>query len=273
MGASGGWSSSEVVEAWAKTVEVRSRALATATDRMVTEAGVAAGSRVLDVGAGTGEMTQMLAERVGPSGMVVAVDGSPAMIEAAMTGFKSARLANVTAALMPAEKLAFEDSSFDAVVARNVLMFVDIPTTLREMRRVLRPGGRLAAIVWSELANNPFHAAILGAAHARGGWSEPLPDMAKAFALGDPDMYLGQLADAGFTRVAAHRVGSSRAYPSARAAVDSMKESPVQADVIDRLPEALRAGAWAEVLAKIEAYERDGTCEIPLESLVLVGQK
>jgi ubiquinone/menaquinone biosynthesis C-methylase UbiE len=272
MGAQG-WQSADVVASWTKMSGARNAAFRPATERMFAEAGVGEGSRVLDLGTGTGDTALMLSKRVGPTGSVAAVDASAAMIDAAKAAFAREGAGNVRAAVMPAEALDFADGSFDAVVTRNVLMFVDLPRTLGEIRRVLRPGGRVAAVVWAELARNPFHGLLLEAARTRGGWGEPMPDLARAFALGDPEGYLGAMRAAGLRDVAAHRVASTRDYPSAHVAAQTMREAPVQADVIARLPEAVHEAAWAEVEAGLRAFERGDTCEIPLESLVLVATK
>src|SRR5271166_4552579 len=167
-----GWGSSDLVASWKESAEDRNRVFAPATERMFAEAGVGPGSRVLDLGTGTGDTAILAAERVGPSGSVTAVDASPSMIEAAEAAIRALGLKNVTARAMPAESLDLGSAAFDAVVGRNVLMFVDLPATLAEIRRVLRPGGRMASVVWSTLANNPYYRSIIDVARARGGWGE-----------------------------------------------------------------------------------------------------
>src|SRR5689334_16094595 len=106
-------------------------------------AGVAAGQRVLDVGCGPGVLTRELVERVGASN-VAAVDPSEPFVEAAR-----ARLPGVDVRLAAAESLPFEDGSFDAALAQLVVHFMREPVAgLREMARVTRVGGAVAASVW-----------------------------------------------------------------------------------------------------------------------------
>ncbi len=105
--------------------------------------GVGAGQCVVDVGCGPGALTAKLAARVGP-GRVAAVDPSPSFVAAAQ-----ARLPEVDIRLGTAEELPFDDGAFDAALAQLVVHFMRDPLAgLREMRRVTRPGGVVAACVW-----------------------------------------------------------------------------------------------------------------------------
>jgi SAM-dependent methyltransferase len=107
------------------------------------EAGVAAGQRVLDVGCGPGALTTQLVDRVGAAN-VVAVDPSPPFVEAARLRFPETEVL-----LASAEELPFPDDSFDAALAQLVVHFMADPVAgLREMARVTRPGGVVAACVW-----------------------------------------------------------------------------------------------------------------------------
>jgi SAM-dependent methyltransferase len=106
-------------------------------------AGVAAGQRVLDVGSGPGALSAELVERLGASA-VVAVDPSAPFVDALRE-----RLPGVEAAQASAEALPFGDGSFDAALAQLVVHFMSEPITgLREMARVTRSGGVVAACVW-----------------------------------------------------------------------------------------------------------------------------
>jgi SAM-dependent methyltransferase len=111
--------------------------------RLADLAGVAAGQRVLDVGCGPGALTVELAGRVGADA-VCAVEPS-ASFAAAVAG----RLPGVDVRQTPAERLPFPDDEFDAALAQLVVHFMTDPVAgLREMKRVTRPGGGVAACVW-----------------------------------------------------------------------------------------------------------------------------
>jgi SAM-dependent methyltransferase len=105
-------------------------------------AGVGRHDRVLDVGCGTGALSRALAAHVGPE-RVAAVDPSPAAVETCGQALPGAdvRLASV-------ERLPFGAGAFDAALAQLVIDKVDGPAALREMRRVVRPAGVVAACVW-----------------------------------------------------------------------------------------------------------------------------
>ena len=123
---------------------------------MCDAAGIRPGRRVLDVACGTGALTLAVAERVAPGGAVTGLDANPEMLAVARR-----KQAPVEWRDGRAESLPFADASFDAVVSQFGLMFFDDRVAaLREMRRVLRPGGRLAVAVCDALANSPGYAAL-----------------------------------------------------------------------------------------------------------------
>ncbi len=114
-------------------------------------AGVGPGMQVLDVGCGTGALTRAAARLVGEGGAVTGLDPNPEMLAVAAT-----RPEPVDWVPGRAEALPFADRSFDAVVSQFAMMFFeDRPAALREMRRVARPGGRVAAAVCGDVDASP----------------------------------------------------------------------------------------------------------------------
>jgi len=111
--------------------------------RLIALAGVAGGQRALDVGCGPGGLTAALAERLGAE-QVAAIDPSRPFVEACLR-----RVPGADVRVGAAEALPFADSTFDVVLSQLVLNFIsDAPAGVREMRRVARPGGVIAAAVW-----------------------------------------------------------------------------------------------------------------------------
>jgi ubiquinone/menaquinone biosynthesis C-methylase UbiE len=170
-------------------------------ERVAGAAGVKAGERVLDVACGTGVLAMAAAERVGAGGKVVGLDPNGDMLAVARR--KSERIEWREAR---AEAIPFADASFDAVVSQfGCMFFEDRAAGLREMLRVLRPGGRLAVAVCDALERAPGYAALAGLLQRLFG--ERVAQAFRApFALGDERRLLSLCAEAGIAgaKVARH---------------------------------------------------------------------
>lgn len=170
---------------------------AQAADHLLDAAEPLPGERVLDVGTGTGIVARLAARRVGRTGDVAGLDASPAMLRVAHDAADHEALAISWYEGM-AERLPFSDARFDLVLCQFALMFFrDRPAALAEMRRVLRPGGRLALSVFQGIERHPFYAALDRAIERQLGRST----IAAIFALGDADRLAGALDQAGFSNV------------------------------------------------------------------------
>lgn len=124
--------------------EIMARGQAQGRQRVLDLLEVRPGMRVLDLACGPATLTRRLAARVAPNGYVVGVDLAQGMIELA----RNAGLHNASFQVMDMEQLSFPDASFDAAACGHGVHFVpDLGGCLREVRRVLRPGGRFAASV------------------------------------------------------------------------------------------------------------------------------
>ena len=179
-------------------------------------ASIRRGHRVLDVACGTGVLAREAAARTEDPGLVAGVDATPGMLAVA------ARLApKIQWRHGIAESLPFPDAAFDAVVSQFGLMFfTDRRQALREMTRVVRPGGRLAVAVWDALPNLPAYAAEVALLERLAG--PRAADAVRApFVLGDRDELAALFAAAGITsaRITTH-AGTAR-FPSVRMMVES----------------------------------------------------
>ena len=118
-------------------------------------------SRVLDVACGSGYPAIAAAKAIGPTGRVVATDISSGMLAVAAQRAHQEHIGNIEFVETDAEEQRFDSDSFDAVTMIYGLMLCPDPArALREMRRVLRPGGRAAIVVWDDPRNNPFFQVI-----------------------------------------------------------------------------------------------------------------
>src|ERR1044072_5673257 len=120
-----------------------------ATDAIVEFAQPRRGMRVLDVAGGTGAPALQLARRVLPDGHVTATDKSPEPLKIASERAQERALTNIEFKITDVHELPFDDAGFDLVTSRlGVMFFSDLSRALGEMRRVLRPGGRVALLAW-----------------------------------------------------------------------------------------------------------------------------
>lgn len=268
--------SREAAEAWHRAAAARNERWGPATEAMLDLAGVVAGSRVLDVAAGTGDQTLLAARRVGPTGFVLATDVAPDMLDIAADALREVGLANVEARVMDAQRLDLESDSFDAAICRCGLMHIpDVRRALSEIRRVLKPGGKLAAIVFSTQDKNPSLALPLAIARRCGGLPSPLPGQPWAFALGDPGLLEQAYRQAGFLDVSVRPIATLRRAPSTAEAMSDLRETPppLLRELMARLSDAERDQAWAEIEGELRRFEGPAGFEAPGELLLGVGTK
>lgn len=143
-------------------------------ERLLAYVQVGAGDTVLDVAAGTGVVSRGAASRVGPSGRVIASDVSEAMLAHVPNGYPAAGPPPETL-VCSAIELRLQDSSVDAVLCQQGLPFIpDRPAALKEMARVVKPGGVVGVAVWQSTDRvEPF--IVYGDALAANGVPEPFP--------------------------------------------------------------------------------------------------
>ena len=167
------------------------------------------GDRLLDVGCGTGVLARAAVERVGKSGLVVGLDNNAAMLTVA-----KGIAPEITWKEGAAEALPFEDASFDVVASQFGLMFFERTPALREMMRVLKPGGRLVLSVWDRLENIPAYTILIAMLQHMVG--QRAADTLRApFVLGDLEKLKAVFDAAGIAPEIVTHAGTAR-YPSAR---------------------------------------------------------
>jgi SAM-dependent methyltransferase len=266
----------EAAEAWDRWAPLLSRWLGPATELMLDMAGVQTGSRVLDVAAGAGEQTMAAAKRTGPSGYILATDLSPEILEFTRSNAALAGFDHVDTLVKDGEALAEIDTlPFDAVISRvGLIYFPDQHKALSGMREQLRPGGRVGAITYAGADLNGFFSIPVSIIRRRAALPAPLPGQPGPFSLGDPDVLVQRLTDAGFTNVQIERVPAPVRLGSAMECLQFEQESfGALHQMLAGLSEQEKDDAWAEIEDALGTFERDGRFEGPCEMLVAAATK
>ena len=251
--------------------------LGDATEAMFDMAGVTAGCRVLDVAAGAGEQSLAAARRVGPTGHVLATDIAPALLAYAERDAKAAGLGDIVATRdIDGEALdTLPPASFDAAISRvGLIYFPDQQAALAGMKRALKPGGRIAAIVYSTPERNAFFSIPVKIIRERAQLPPPLPGQPGPFSLGGDGVLARTLEQAGFRDVQVRRVDSPVRLPSAAECARFERESfGALHQMMATLSEAERADTWREIEEALRPFETPGGFVGPCEMLVGAGTK
>jgi SAM-dependent methyltransferase len=249
--------------------------LGPATETMLDMAKIGAGHRVLDVAAGAGDQTLQTAERVGPNGYVLATDISANILGFAAENARAAGHDNIETKVLDGENLDVPEGSFDAVISRvGLIYFPDQQKALTSMKRALKPGGRVAAIVYSTAENNKFFSIPVSVIRRRADLPPPLPGQPGPFSLGAAGLIEEAFRKAGFKDVQSRTIPSPVRTKTAAECVRFEKESfGALHQMLAGLDQAGREAAWREIEDQLRIFETASGFEGPCEMIVGVGTK
>ena len=249
--------------------------LGPATEIMLDMAKIGNGHRVLDVAAGAGDQTLQTAERIGSQGYVLATDISANILDFAAQNARRTGHSSIETKVLDGEELDVPEGAFDAVISRvGLIYFPDQQKALAGMKRALKPGGRVAAIVYSTAENNKFFSIPVSIIRRRANLPPPLPGQPGPFSLGGAGVLEDTFRKAGFRDVQIRTVPAPVRMKSAADCVRFEKESfGALHQMLAALDEAGRQAAWREIEQELRAFETGGSFEGPCEMVVGVGTK
>ncbi len=224
------------------------------------------GHRVLELAAGPGDTGLLAAELIAPGGTLISTDAAQAMVDLARARAAELGIDNAEFRTMDAEWIDLPTASVDAVIARwGYMLLADPATALRETRRVLRPGGRVALAAWTDPRDNPWASVAQEELAATGVMPPSDPGEPHMFAFRDPATINGLLEDAGFTDIVVEQLDLAWRYEDLDAWWDVQIDiSPGLMRGVAALTPAQRDDLRDAIDARLAQYvAEDGSVKLP----------
>ncbi len=243
-------------------------------EELIERAAPQPGERVLDVACGTGIVARLAARRMGAGARIVGLDLSPAMLEVAseVVAGEDAQFEWVAG---DAQALPFPDESFDLVLCQQGLQpLPDRVAALREMRRVLAPGGRLLTSTWTAIEHHPVDKMMAESVERHLG----APAFHAPFSLGDHDLLRELFREAGFGEVELEVVVRELRFPSAdeyveRIVIGGIAAIPGFQNLDVETGERLIAAICADIAPTVAQYTVDGALVMPWASTTIASAR
>jgi ubiquinone/menaquinone biosynthesis C-methylase UbiE len=244
-----------------------------ALTRLLDLAALKPGDRVLDVATGPGIMARIAARAVGASGQVVGVDIAEQSLEVARRKAAEEGLEQLTFQVEDAENLTLPDGTFDAVFCSMGLMHFPAPEkALAEMRRVLKPGGRLLAAVWGEAERSPFIQVALNTLART--FPPPKVERPSMFRFGQPAVLEKLVSDAGFSEPRAEEVTVEFSASDPAAYWQQFLDAAgITAVALAKQPQEVQDNLKKEVATDLAPYLKDGVYQLDSTLTIVVAVK
>lgn len=249
--------------------------LENATEIMLDQARVERGSRVIDIAAGDGGQSVSAAQRAGPAGEVLATDIAPEFVRLANNVASRLVLPQLRAEVMDAENLEVPDAHYDAAISRLGLMYLPhLQKGLSEIQRVLSPGGRVSAVIFTTAEKTPFFSIPIKIIRERRGLSPPDPGQPGPFSLGAPGVLVKNLAQAGFLDAQEQVIEAPLSFDSTEECVQWRQEaSGTMQQMLRGLDETVKAEIWTDIIKALRQFETAEGFESPCQLLICSAVK
>jgi ubiquinone/menaquinone biosynthesis C-methylase UbiE len=264
-----------VAGGWEKWDRFFDEQMAFLNHRLVADARLRSGLRVLDLGSGTGYPALLAAQTVGADGSVTGIDLAELMLDAAARKAASLGLTNVVFRTGDVTTLPFEAASFDAITSRFCLMFLpEIPKAAAEIARVLKPGAWLSAAVWSAPDKNAYLMTPLNVIKQFLDLPPPDPTAPGIFRLAKSGELARMLGEAGFVSIVEEEFLAEVRFLSEEDYYESLMDiaAPIQ-NLFARLSDQQRVDARDLILDSVNRYCRGDGIALPIAVRMVAARK
>ncbi len=264
-----------VAGGWEKWDRFFDEQMAFLNHRLVADARVRSGMRVLDLGSGTGYPALLAAQTVGATGSVTGVDLAAQMLDAARRKAASLKLSNTTFQTGDVTTLPYEAASFDAVTTRFCLMFLpEIPKAVAEISRILKTNTWLAAAVWSAPDKNPYLKIPIDIIKQFIEIPPPDPTAPGIFRLAKPGELAGMLQRAGFMDISEHEFLGDVQFSTAEEYFSSLMDiaAPIQ-NLWAKLSPTQQTEARGNIIQTSGQYRKGSVIALPIAVRMVSARK
>lgn len=239
---------------------------------LLDRVGLEVGAHVLDVACGTGVVARNAAVIVGESGKVIGVDFNQSMLDVAATMIPPG-VSNIEWRQADASNLAIADATIDVAICQQGLQFFpDKVSALLEMRRALKPDGRVWLAVWQSPEHSPVnHAQNEALSHHLG--PEEVKVSRAPFSLGDPDELRSLMKAANFREIEVQEAVITRDMAPPHISIPAQLTSTPLGPKIAALEEGKRSAIVAEMSDALAPYLTDDGLSVPQGTHIVSGRK
>lgn len=259
---------------WDKWDSIIMNQLSPVSTGMIDRLAIADDQQHLDIAAGTGEPGLTIA-KIAPAGRIVLTDLAVEMLAIATRRAIEQGVTNCETTVCSSEDLPFDNATFDSISVRfGYMFFPDVAKATAEFARVLKPGGRLCSSVWVKPDENPWTTIAMQAIATEVVLPPPDPDGPNMFRCAAPGYVSALYEAAGLRDVAEWDIDVELVTQSPAQYWEVMSEHvSLAAAALRQVDEPARERIANDVIAKVSAYEKDGTVTVPGVARCIVATK